>query len=249
MSNHTTQDTPEKVPLESSAESLDPVSKSDMTGTVQPNEDPKKRNKRRVLVGFVVLCALGLVSAVCLQHPQWFEVQHETNANTSMYSDRIVSYNFYPTDYDLDVTADEVYMGLDRYVHYKTGNETFTITDGSYDAYNAAVVFFGRYFDTVIAGDSETYNTFFSDLYYETNQPHIEFAPQMLYDIQIEQLAQDPQNDGTTLYAFNVSYKIHRNDGTFRNDIGSDGSKTLYFELFEDKDGNVCIDRITYYTK
>ncbi len=230
-------------------EPIDPAQNNDTTETVQPNEDTKLRNKRRVLVGFVVLCALGLVSAVCLQHPQWFEVQHKTNANTSMYSDRIVSYNFYPTDYDLDVTADEVYMGLDRYVHYKTGNETFTITDGNYAAYNAAVVFFGQYFETVIAGDSETYNTFFSDLYYESNDPHIEFAPQMLYDIQIEQLSQDPQSDGTTLYAFDVSYKIHKNDGTFRNDIGSDGSKTLYFELFEDKDGTVCIDRITYYTR
>lgn len=216
---------------------------------VGESQASKQRNKRRVIIGMCVACGLGLVSAVCLQNPQWFEVVHETNAVTSMYSDRIVSYNFYPTDYDLDVTADEVYMGLDRYVHYTTGSETFTITDGNYTAYNNAVVFFGKYFETVIAGDTDTYNTFFSDLYYETNEPHNEFAPQMLYDIQIEMLSQDPQNDGTTLYAFDVSYKIHRNDGTFRNDIGSDGSKTLYFELFEDKDGNVRIDRITYYVR
>lgn len=226
---------------------------TDEMGTIQDknklqSEEIKKKNKRRVTIGLAVACGLGLVSAVCLQNPQWFEVTHE-KGNTSMYSDRIVSYNFYPTDYDLDVTADEVYMGLDRYVHYKTGNETFTITDGDYTVYNNAVVFFGKYFETVIAGDSETYNTFFSDLYYESNEPHIEFAPQMLYDIEIEMLSQDPQNDGTTLYAFDVSYKIHRNDGTFRNDIGSDGSKKLYFELYEDKEGNVLIDRITYYVR
>lgn len=212
-------------------------------------EEIRKRNKRRVIVGFVVMCGLGLVSAVCLQNPQWFDVQHETNAHTSMYSDRIVSYSFYPTDYDLDVTADEEYMGLDRYVHYKTGSETFTITDGNYSAYNGAVVFFGQYFETVIAGDADTYNTYFSDLYYETNAPHERFAPQMLYDIQIEMLSQDPQNDGSTLYAFDVAYKIHRNDGTFRNDIDSDASKKLYFELYEDKDGTVKIDRITYYVR
>lgn len=211
--------------------------------------DIRKRNKRRIVIGFVVLCVLGLVSAVCLQNPQWFELEKEITVNTSMYSDRIVSYTFYPTDYDLDVTADEVYMGLDRYVYYKNGNETIAITDGDYAAYNPAVAFFGTYFETVIAGDAEKYNTLFSDLYYETNEPYVRFAPQMLYDIRIEMLSNDPQNDGSVLYAFNVEYKIHRNDGTFRNDIDSDASKKLYFELFEDKEGVVKIDRITYYVR
>lgn len=218
-------------------------------GTPGPDAEIRSRNKRRVLIGFGIMCILGLVSAVCLQNPQWFEVEHEVPVNTSMYSDRIVSYTFYPTDYDLDVTADEEYMGLDRYVYFKNGNETIAVTDGDYAAYNPAVEFFGKYFETVIAGDAETYNTFFSDLYYKTNKPYDRFAPQMLYDIRIEMLSQDPQTDGSTLYAFNVEYKIHRNDGTFRNDIDSDASKKLYFELYEDKEGVVKIDRITYYVR
>jgi len=223
---------------------------TNLTGKEQKNAaDVKKRNKKRVITGFVVLCVLGMISAVCLQNPQWFELKTEAPSNTSMYSDKIVSYTFYPTDYNLDVTADEVYMGLDRYVYFKNGNETIAITDGDYAAYNPAVEFFGTYFETVIAGDAETYNTFFSDLYYETNKPYVQFAPQMLYDIRIEMLSNDPQNDGTVLYAFNVEYKIHRNDGTFRNDIDSDAAKKLYFELYEDKEGVVKIDRITYYVR
>ncbi len=210
----------------------------------------KSKQKKRILIGIGGLCVLGLVSAVCLQNPQWFEVQKEVDMGpTSMYSDKLVSYTFYPTDYDLDVTADETYMGLDRYVYFKNGNETIAITDGDYAAYNPAVAFFGTYFETVIAGDHETYNTFFSEPYYQTHEPMHEFAPQMLYDIRIEMLSQDHQNDGSTLYAFNVEYKIHRNDGTFRNDIGSDASKKLYFELYEDRDGLVQIDRITYYVR
>ena len=227
----------------------EPVSDKPTVEASGTSADKKQRDKRRIIIGFIVMCVLGLVSAVCLQNPQWFVVEHETIANTSMYSDRIVSYSFYPTDYDLDVTADEVYMGLDRYVYFKNGNETIAITDGDYAAYNPAVEFFGKYFETVIAGDAETYNTFFSDLYYQSNKPYVRFAPQMMYDIRIEMLSSDPQNDGTTLYAFNVEYKIHRNDGTFRNDIDSDASKKLYFELFEDKEGVVKIDRITYYVR
>ncbi len=225
--------------------------KSDMVpGDNQSKDNKKARQKKRILMGMGALCVVGLVSAVCLQNPQWFEVERETSTGpTSMYSDRLVSYAFYPTDYDLDVTADETYMGLDRYVYFKNGNETIAITDGDYAAYNKAVEFFGTYFETVIAGDWETYNTFFSEPYYETHEPMHQFAPQMLYDIRIEMLSQDPQNDGSTLYAFNVEYKIHRNDGTFRNDIGSDASKKLYFELYEDRDGVVLIDRVTYYVR
>lgn len=166
--------------------------------------------------------------------------------NLPMYSDKLISFNFYPTDYDLDITSYPEYMDLDRYVYYTVNGESIAITDGNYAKYGSAAVFFGKYFDTVIAGDSETYNTFFTNHYYETNEPHWEFAPQMLYEINVEQLSREVSDkDGSIRYAFNVSYKIYRNDGTFRNDIPSDASKVLYFELLE-KDGTVLIDRITY---
>jgi len=210
------------------------------------SEAERKRSKRRILIGFGILCMLGLVSAVCMQNPQWFVLEEESKI-TSMYSDRLTSYIFYPTDYDLDVTADEVYMGLDRCLYYKNGNETIGISNGNYAEYGNAVAFFGTYFETVIAGDVETYNTYFTDHYYETNKPYALFAPQMLYNMKIELLSARPQNDGTVIYAFNVEYMIHRNDGTFRNDIESDASKKLYYELIEDKNGVVKIDRITYY--
>jgi hypothetical protein len=50
-------------------------------------------------------------------------------------------------------------------------------------------------------------------------------------------------------WAFNVTYMIHRNDGTFRNDLDSDSSKKLYFELIGWPDGTVKIDYITYYKR
>lgn len=206
----------------------------------------KQAKKKKMLIGIAVVTLLGAVSWVLLENPQIFESQ-ETKKATSMYSDEIKSYVFYPSNYSLDVTTDETYMGLDRYVYYKNGGETIAVTDGNYAQYGKAVEFFGTYFETVIAGDTETYNTYFTDHYYESNTPYSLFAPQMLYDILIEQLSQAENSDGTVLYTFNVSYKIHRNDGTFRNDIDSDASKTLYYELIEDQNGTVKIDRITYY--
>ena len=40
---------------------------------------------------------------------------------TSMYSDELRSYVFYPSDYSLDPTKDEEYMGLDRQLWYHAG--------------------------------------------------------------------------------------------------------------------------------
>lgn len=207
----------------------------------------RKKDKKMAYILIAALCVVGIGSAVVLQNPQWFERKPEEK-NTSMYSDRIVSYSFYPTDYDLDVTADETYMGLNRYLYYTNGPETIAITNGDYAQYGAAIAFFGQYFETVIAGDTDTYNTYFTEHYYETNAPHERFAPQMLYNLNVTKLWEELEDDTVTRYAFDVTYMIHRNDGTFRNDIDSDSSKTLYFELVEENDV-VKIDRITYYVR
>ena len=129
----------------------------------------------------------------------------------------------------------------------KNGAETFAITDDDYAKHGAVVEFFGLYFKTIIRGNSTTYNTFFTDNYYKTNKAYGEFPPQMLYDILIEQLSMTENDDKTVTYQFNVSYKIHKNTGTFRNDIDSDSSKVLYYELIEYPNGRILIDRIAYY--
>lgn len=202
-----------------------------------------------MLIGILVVSLLGAVSWILLENPQIFEVKTKNDKVTSMYSDQLYSYNFYPTDYDLNPEEDERYMQYDRYVYYKNGNVSQAILEGEEDDYGPAVKFFTEYFDTIIAGDTETYNTYFTDHYYEDNEPYDRFAPQMLYNIEVEQLSETANEDGTTNWAFNVTYMIHRNDGTFRNDLDSDSSKKLYFELIGYADGTVKIDYITYYKR
>lgn len=225
------------------------TSRPDIAQTVDTTDKKqnKKKDKKKAYILITVLCVVGIGSAVLLQNPQWFERKTEEK-NTSMYSNRIVSYSFYPTDYNLDVTADETYMGLNRYLYYTNGAETIAITDGNYAQHGVAIAFFGQYFETVIAGDADTYNTYFTEHYYETNDPHERFAPQMLYNLNVKKLWEEIEDDTVTRYAFDVTYMIHRNDGTFRNDIDSDSSKTLYFELVEENN-IVKIDRITYYVR
>ncbi len=218
------------------------------------NKLSKKKKKKKLIIAMVIASLLAAISYVITYTPEIiddlasvFEKKQEKIPTSRMYSDEIVSYLFPPSNYGLDVTTDEWYMQLDRSVHYKNGNVSEMVLEEDMNDYNAAVRFFVKYFETIVAGDVDTYNSYFTDAYYEIYEPYLIFAPQMIYDIQVEQLSEKTNSNGTTEWTFNVSYKIHKNDGTFRNDIPSDASKLLYYRLIADKDGNVEIDYITYY--
>ena len=216
--------------------------------TQQKNHTTNKRKKIAVICVILSLCLLGSTGWYFLYvNPDALgqTFQNIRTRITGMYGSK-QSYIYYPIDHDLDVTAVQEYMELDRNIHYKSGSETVMITDDNLEFYGNDILFFKTYFDYAIHGDYESYNALFTERYYETNEPYYSFTQQMIYDIEIEKLSETDNVQGK-IYAYNVSYKIYRNNGTFRNDIGSDGAKTLYFELLESGD-TILIDRITYYT-
>ena len=214
-----------------------------MDDSRQPTPEEKKCKKRNLILVLAIFTVLGAISFILTEAPQLFE--KEDDSPKSMYSDSLHSYTFYPTDLNLDVTADAEYMEQDRQIYYKKGPVSVAIIPEELADYNDAVLFFVEYFATVIDGDTETYNTFFTENYYRTNKPYTVFAPQMLYDILIEQLVEERQQDGGNRWTFRVEYKIHRNDGTFRNDMESDSVRTLYYVLEGDPMGVVKIDAIS----
>lgn len=209
------------------------------------NSQSKKRNKKIVIL-LIFISIFVLLCYFVLNNPQIFEKNKKTPV-TSMYSDKVYSYIFYPPDFDADITENEEYMGLDRMLHYKKGNISEGITEDDGAEHSSVISFFLQYFKTVMAGDVDTYNTFFTDEYYEKYEPYRIFAPQMIYNIQVEERSVQTFEDGTEKYSFDVSYMIFRNDGTFRNDIESDASKTLFYEVIEYPNGEVKINNITYY--
>lgn len=202
--------------------------------------EAKRKSKKRMIVAIVVITVLGVASWFLLEHADKL-IPSGPPKITSMYSDRLLSFNFYPTDYELDVTKNEYYMGLDRYIHVQRGSENFAITDGDYASWGEEIEFFARYFEAAIAGDAEAYNALFTQNYYKTNEPYEIFAPQMIYGITLEQKAKTE-----TSYVYDVTYAIYRNDGTFRNDIDSNAFKTLIFELVYES-GALKINAIDYY--
>ncbi len=203
----------------------------------------KNKNKSKIIISFIIIVILSGISFVLLENPEIFHFEKTEDKITSMYSDKIMSYNFYPSNYDEDIYEDETYMGLNRYVQFKVGPETYTITDGDYERHGKAAVFFGEYFDAAINGDAERYNQMFTENYYTKNEPYERFTPQKIYDILVEQLSLNSDNGGDTYY-FAVSYSIRQNNGTFRNDIDSDASRKLYFKLVT-VDSQLKIDDIS----
>lgn len=203
-------------------------------------EEAKKKNKKRIIMVIAILLAICVVSGVLLYFEPWLELNKKEPIG--MYGS-MKSYSHYPADYELDVTTVAPYMELDRNIYYGNGSEEYVI---KFDPDNTVDQnFFIRYIEIVISGNYEAYNKLFTENYYKTYDPYVRFTPQMLYDIHIQKIGEQ-YKDGKTLYKYNVSYKIYNNTGTFRNDIGSDGSKPLYFEVINDN-GTLKIDHINYY--
>ncbi len=200
----------------------------------------KKSKKKMMIVGIAIFTVIGILSGVLLMLEPW--VSSELGESLGMYGSN-KSYNHYPADYDLDVTTVEEYMDLDRNIYFKKGGEKIILEESSENTPDKA--FFINYFELAINGRYEEYNALFTESYYKSNEPYIRFAPQMIYDITVEKLSEN-YSGGNTEYKYNVSYRIYKNNGTFRNDIGSDGSKTLLFTIIDDGK-EVKIDAINYY--
>jgi uncharacterized protein (AIM24 family) len=72
---------------------------------------------------------------------------------------------------------------------------------------------------------------------------------QQIYDIQVVKLREYTVNDGeTTIFEFDVSYCIRHNNGTFRDDIGSNVARSQVYQLYrDDYSGEVLLQSISEY--
>ena len=144
---------------------------------------------------------------------------------------------FYEVDYDRDIFEYPAYQRLNRsvlYLEYGTGEP---LTEENNRTLGVASEFFYIYFDAIIRGDCETYRSFLTPHYVEEYEPPERFTMQMLYNIEVnrEQQMSTAEFRGETVnvYYFSVKYSIFENNGTFRNDVGSNRSTTQYYELYE----------------
>ena len=162
---------------------------------------------------------------------------------------------YYDPDYDYDIMKDQEYLELDRYIYYMDArtNETIILLDHEISGYGEGMITLKAMLDAIIAGDHETYNSLFSENYFavEGREPEEPFTMQQVYDILITRVnvtdIVDEKLGKYTQYEYTVEYKIHKNNGTFRTDLGHDDSRKQYFVMSNSTGDKVLIDQILGY--
>lgn len=202
--------------------------------------------KRRILkiwiISLVAVAALALFFSSVL--PKLLEREPVKNA------DLINLYDyFYEPEWVGSVEGREGYeefSGFDRTVKFRDGNVTRGMTPENEGTFRAEELFFKEYFAALEAGDADAYNALFTASYRAEHGDKEKFTPQMIYDIEVERIAQTIIGN-TSTYDFNVYYKIYRNDGTFRNDVYSDAVRGIRL-VIDDTEGKFKISALKYFT-
>ena len=153
-------------------------------------------------------------------------------------------YEFYPT-YEGDIMEYPAYLELQRDILYAESFDgmgyTTSITDENRDSFDEYVLFLCDYLQTIIAGDADAYNGFFSDGYLKEYGRQEAFPPQMLYDMRIGFYSRE--GDGASArVTYQLDYRIFQNDGKFRDDVDSDAIRPQYAVVTRDGEGNLVID-------
>jgi hypothetical protein len=199
----------------------------------------KKRIKKIFVVATAVFAVLLLIAAVIPLVTELFEDDYDD-----------VSYNpmaFYEVDYNFDVRNDVLYQKLNRNVKYnRYGNERVLSESNVNDISPSAVLFF-NYFNCIINGNSESYPSFFTEKCKNDEKFDLpeRFTTQGLYDMNVNfhSASRKEGEEDTVLEIYEVSYRIFKNNGSFRNDILPDETRTLVFEI-EIKNGSALINAV-----
>ncbi len=206
--------------------------------------------KKKTIMLFIIIAMLiiTVIGIVCMNEDDNTQ-QEFISSYVYEYEVEHPSYIFYTPDYSADITQDEDYLKQIPYIYYTSGGITECITDENYSDYGPLVEFFGKYFDSLKSGDTDTYMSLHSDRYFSNNFKPYQISPQRLYNINIELIAtaitDDPDYGEVEKAIIKTSYMIMKNDGTFRNDIGSDASRIQYLEVVH-KNNDIFIDAKGY---
>lgn len=215
-----------------------------------PNKD--MHIKKSILAVIISIVALLLVLILLIQIlTRCTENPSNGSSETTDYRTELKFSDEYVTD-KATFDGDEKYFTYDRtvYFHDPQTGVTEGIEEGNYVTFGPCAELLCRMIDSIIAGDADTYNTFFSDIYFEKNESKSDFSMQKVYDILLSEYSkteETAENGGTYQeYIYEVKYKIRNNNGSFRSDVDSDKIRTQYF-LITNRSGKLLIDGIYTY--
>ena len=162
--------------------------------------------------------------------------------------EQVIDYDWYEADFSENIYEDPEYLSLVEYgfISYTDGSVTLLIDENSAKTYGEDVEFMVKYLYSIINGNANEYNSYFSDAYYKHNAKKEAFTMQKIYEVSLtKELVEtiESKSGNYTKYTFVLSYRILNNNGTFRKDIG-DGYKRQYI-MVTDRSGELLIDSIS----
>ena len=200
-------------------------------------EQIKKSRAKAVRITLFVLGGLVLLSVLALLLLHWLLPEKEAETKKDLY--------FYPVS-DQNVFENSAYLAKDRQIYYcenpdGSGRTAVLSEDENFDA---KVRFLEGYLNCLILGDETALRALCTENYLKRNEIP-DFTQQMLYDMHLYYYSTEVQQDGGQLVTYRLEYKFYQNNGTYRRDVGSDGSKPEYLVLWVSADGtNIKINDI-----
>ncbi len=213
-------------------------------------EEATRRLKKRMLIVLGILLVFAIIALPLIRLLDGLLVNGREEETTKKPGSSII---FYEPNYDYNILSDAEYLNLDRTIYYtdKRSGLTEAIDPDRVNTYGAAIPVLYDMIDALIHGDAEAYNALFSENFYANHEPEQPFTMQRVYDVQLTKINETqvkPENGRNYIqYEYEVTYKISKNDGTFRTDIGHDESKKQYFVLSDSTTNKVLIDQILAY--
>ena len=201
-------------------------------------------SKKKLIIAIVCIVAVIALLIVAIEIIEYIKAKKALEPIE-------IDYDFYPADYDENILENEKYLQLTKGEYIRVCNSATGVTTGvdlnKIDKYSSEIIFMLDYVQDIINGDHESYNSRFSEEYYETHEPLERFTMQKVYDVLITQKETETVTDTKTgndytKYLIVLEYKIYENNGSFRRDIGN-GSRKQYFTI-TDKTGTLLIDSI-----
>ena len=140
-----------------------------------------------------------------------------------------------------DIMEYEEYTSLNRVVmlENKGMGTSISIDDSTYKNYDPAIELVYEMLNILIAGDFEAYNAMVSE---EAGRFEW-FSQQQIYDITMYEKSVEEiegKRGSYTEYVIVLKYKIHENNGSYRNNITSDSARPQYI-VINDSTGKLMI--------
>ncbi len=161
------------------------------------------------------------------------------------YEDPEKNIYFYEPNYDYDIHLDQEYVILDRRVWICEGPLSAPIEEWNSEG-NVLYQFIADYFYALEHGEGGMLRSMYTNECILALKIPSKFTMQRIYDIMATVLSSQKNDEGNMVYNVKVEYKIMKNDGTFRKDMGSDGTKPQELEITYDGTNIQITDVIIY---